>query len=64
MEMLRDRFVFGLLDNTLKERLLHETELDLAKAVEIAQRQESSKKQIKDMSSKAPINALLKSQRH
>ena len=64
MEMLHDRFVFGLLDDTLKERLLCETKLDLAKAVEIAQRQESLKKQIKDMSSKAPINALSKGQRH
>ena len=36
LEMLRDRFVFGLLDNILKERLLHEIELNLTKAVEIA----------------------------
>ena len=42
--MLRDKFVFGLRDDSLKERLLRENELDLTKAVEIAQRQESSKK--------------------
>ena len=62
-EMLRDGFVFGVLDDTLKERLLRENELNLTKAVEIAQRQESSKKQIKDMSSKASINAVSKGQR-
>ena len=60
MEMLRDRFVFGLQDDNLKERLLRESELNLTKAVEIAQRQESSKKQIKDMSLKASINAMSK----
>ena len=36
-EMLRNGFVFGLLDDTLKERLLHENELSLTKAVEIAE---------------------------
>jgi len=50
--MLRDKFVFGLLDDTLKERLT------LVNAVEIAQRQEPSNKHIKEMSSKVPINAL------
>ena len=55
--------MIGQLD-TLKERLLCETELNLAKAVEITQRQESSKKQIKDMLSKAPIHTLSKGQRH
>jgi len=37
LEMLHDRFVFGLLDNSLKERLLHESDLNLAKAIGIAQ---------------------------
>lgn len=58
LEMLRDKFVFGLLDDSLIEWLLRENELDLAKAVEIAQRQESSKRHIKDMSTKPAINAV------
>ena len=61
--MLHDGFAFGILDDTSKERLLCETEINLTKAVEIAQRQESSKKQIKDMSSKASINAMSKGHR-
>ena len=35
LEMLHDKFVFGLPDDTLKERLLCETKLTLAKAIEI-----------------------------
>ena len=58
LEVLRDKFVFGLLDDSLKERLLRENELDLTKAVEIAHRQESSKRHIKDMSTKPVINTL------
>ena len=61
--MLNNGFVFGLLDDTLKERLICENELNLTKAVEIAQRQESSEKQMKDMSSKASINAMSKGHR-
>lgn len=56
LEILRDRFVFGLLDDTLKERLLREKDLDLTKVVKIAQRQESSKQQIKEMASKQSQN--------
>ena len=56
LEMLRDRFVFGLLDDTVKERLLREKDLDLAKAVEITQRQELLKQQIKEMASKQTQN--------
>ena len=48
-ELLRDKFVFGLTDDSLKERLLREASLTLSKALEIAQRSESSKQQIKDM---------------
>ena len=64
MEMLCNRFVFGLQDDNLKERLLRESELNLTKAVEIAQRQESSKKQIKDMSLKASIKCNVKEPGH
>jgi len=58
--MLRDRFVFDLLDDSLKERLLHESDLNLVKAIEIAQQQESLKQQIKYIATKPPsgVNAL------
>ena len=48
-ELIRDKFVLGLTDDSLKERLLREASLTLSKAIEIAQRSESSKQQIKDM---------------
>ena len=48
-ELIRDKFVFGLTDDSLKERLLHEVDVSLAKAVETAQRAKSSKKQIREM---------------
>ena len=48
-ELIRDKFVFGLIDNSLKERPLHEASLNLSKVIEIAQQSESSKQQIKDM---------------
>ena len=48
---MRDKFVFGLTDDALKERLLRETnELTLERAVSLAQRSESSKFQVKEMS--------------
>ena len=58
LQLLRDRFVFGLLDDSLKERLLRENDLSLTKAIEIAQRQESSKQQIKEMATKSSVHAL------
>ena len=48
-EMIRDKFVFGLNDSNLKERLLRETDISLDKMVILAQRTESSKQQIKEM---------------
>ena len=50
-ELIRDKFIFGLTDDSLKERLLREASLTLSKAIEIAQRSESSKQQIKNMKS-------------
>ena len=44
-----DKFVFGLIDDHLKERLLCEENLDLATAVGQAQRAKSLKQQIKEM---------------
>ena len=49
-ELTRDKFIFGLQDDSLKERLLHESDLTLPRAVSIAQRSESSKKHVKEMS--------------
>ena len=49
-EITRDKFVFGLIDNVLKERLLCEVDLTLECAVSLAQRSESSKLQAKEMS--------------
>ena len=49
-ELIRDKFVFGLIDNNLKERLLREVDVSLTKAVETAQRAESSKRQVQEMS--------------
>ena len=34
-ELIRDKFVFGLTDDSLKERLLHKASLTLSKAIEI-----------------------------
>jgi len=42
-KLTRDKFVFGLMNDILKERLLREANLDLNRAVEIAQQNESSK---------------------
>ena len=38
LEMLQDKFIFGLRDDSLKERLFQENELHLTKAVKIVQR--------------------------
>ena len=57
-EMTCDKFVFGLIDDHIKERLLHEEQIDLPTAVGIRQWAESSKWQIKDMSSYSEINIM------
>ena len=49
-EITRDKFVFGLIDDVLKERLLREVDLTLERAVSLAQHSESSKLQAKEMS--------------
>ena len=60
-ELIRDKFVFGLMDDNVKERLLRETDVTLSKAVETAQRTESSKKQIKEMG-RPSVNAVQESE--
>ena len=41
-ELIGDKFTFGLTDDSLKEQLLYEADMSLAKAVETAQPAESS----------------------
>ena len=48
-EMIRDKFLFGIRDDNLKEHLLRETDISLNKVVALAQRTESSKQHIKEM---------------
>ncbi len=43
-DQIRDRIVFGYTDNKVKERMLRESKLDLAKALEICRAAESTKK--------------------
>ena len=60
-ELARDKFVFGLIDDRLKERLLREENLDLATAVGQTQQAESSKRQIKEMSTHSEVNSMQQS---
>ena len=47
--MIRDKIVFGMSDLRIKERLLREKDLDLAKAVDICRAAEASRTQIQSM---------------
>lgn len=50
-EMIRDKFVFSINSNQIRERLINEAgKLTLQKAIEIAQNYEFSKTQLKEMS--------------
>ena len=60
-ELIRDKFIFGLTDDSLKERLLREADVSLAKAVETVQRVESSKKQVKE-TTKPAVNSVQESE--
>ena len=44
---MRDKFVFSLIDDGLKEHLLCGTDLTLERAVALAQRSKASKVQVK-----------------
>ena len=50
-EMTRDKFFIGLIDDGVKECLLHKTDLTLEHAVALAQHSEASKSQVKAMPS-------------
>ena len=59
--MIRDKIVFGINDERVKERLLREADLDLRKALDICRAAESSKQQLASMSdntSQSQINAV------
>ena len=56
-DILRDRIVFGIADDKVRERLLREPELSLAKALDICRASEMSQAQIKVVSELNPSNA-------
>ena len=49
IEKIRDKFVLGIQDDNLKEYLLRESDISLNKLVGLAQRTESSKQPIREM---------------
>ena len=58
-ELTRDKFVFGLIDDNLKERLLRKPNLDLIRTSEVLQRSEASKLQVKEMGARSTtVNAF------
>ncbi|UYV79117.1 K02A2.6-like [Cordylochernes scorpioides] len=48
--LIRDRLICGMLDDTLRERLLKERDLNLGRALEICKIYESAKEQVKNIS--------------
>ena len=54
-KLTHDKFVFGLIDDNLKEKLLRQPNLDLTRALEIAQRSKASKLQVKEMGAHSTI---------
>ena len=63
--LIRDRIVCGIRNQTIKERLLRESELTLQKTLDICRASEVSPKQVKSLSdlSSANVDALGKDQR-
>ena len=57
-DMLRDRFVVGLLDEATQRTLLTEPDLTFQKAVGIASARESAAKDVREMGRKFTINAV------
>ena len=51
--MIRDKLVFGVSDERVKERLLRESDLTLKKAVDVIHAAETTRQQIREMSSGA-----------
>ena len=55
-DLLRDRIIFGIADNKVRERLLREPELNLAKTLDICRASEMSQAQIKAVREFNPPN--------
>ena len=62
-DFLRDRIIFGIADNKVRERLLREPELNLAKTLDICRASEMSQAQIKVMKEFNPPNVHLQKTR-
>ena len=58
-DLLRDRIIFGIADNKVRERLLREPELNLAKTLNICRASEMSQAQVKVVSEFSPSNVHL-----
>lgn len=58
-DLLRDRIIFGIADNKVRERLLREPELNLAKTLDICRASEMSQAQIKVVREFNPPNVHL-----
>ena len=59
--LIKDRIVCGILEHSVKERLLREPDLDLNKALQICRASELSKKQVKSIGSvPSAVHALNK----
>ena len=58
-DLLRDRITFGIADNKVRERLLREPKLNLAKTLDICQASEMSQAQIKAVREFNPPNVHL-----
>ena len=56
--LIRDRIVFGIADNKVRERLLRVPDLTLNKALEIARAAESTQSQLKQMQNLHEVNAV------
>ena len=58
--LIRDRIVFGIADNNVRERLLRVPDLTLNKALEIARAAEATQSQLKQMQNLHEVNAVEK----
>ena len=56
--LIRDRIVFGIADNNVRERLLRVPDLTLNKALEIARAAEATQSQLKQMQNLHEVNAV------
>ena len=54
--LIRDRIVCGMRNQTIKERLLRESELTLQKTLDICRASEVSRKQVKSLNDQSSAN--------